>query len=141
MIEITSTLTIGEDEIHLDFIPSSGPGGQNVNKVATTALLRFDIHNSPSLPPEVKERLIRLAGNKVTKEGGLIIVAKRYRTQEQNRSDAVHRLVLLIQKAAVEPRQRTATRPSAAARERRIRAKKHRGEIKRERRSSPDEYE
>lgn len=140
MIEITPSLSIGEDEIHLDFIPSSGPGGQNVNKVATTAQLRFDIRNSPSLPPEVKARLIKLAGNRVTKEGNLIIEAKRYRTQEQNRADAILRLVRLIQKAAVEPRQRTATRPSAAARERRIRAKKRRGEIKRERRSSPDEY-
>ncbi len=139
MIEITSSISIDENEIRLDFIPSSGPGGQNVNKVATTAQLRFDIRSSPSLSPEVKERLITLAGNKVTKEGILIIEAKRFRTQEQNRSDATNRLVHLIQKALVEPRKRTPTRPSAAAREARIRAKKQRGVIKRDRRSIPDE--
>jgi ribosome-associated protein len=141
MIEITPSLSINEDEIQIDFIHSSGPGGQNVNKVATTAQLKFDISGSPSLPQDVKARLVKLAGNRMTKEGSLVIEAKRYRTQEQNRADAIQRLAHLIQKAAAEPRKRTPTRPSAAAQERRIRVKKRRGEIKRERRSSPDEYD
>jgi ribosome-associated protein len=141
MIEITSSISIDENELRLDYIHASGPGGQNVNKVASTAQLRFDIRKTQSLTPDVKERLIKLAGNRVTKEEILIIEAKRYRTQEQNRSDAIDRLVHLVQKAVVEPRKRTATRPSAAARESRIRAKKQRGEIKRDRRSTPEDID
>ena len=93
MIEVTSSVKIDDSEIQLDFIPASGPGGQNVNKVATSVQLRFDVRNSPSLDPDVKERLIKLAGSRVTDEGILIIEAKRYRTQEQNRFDAIQRLI------------------------------------------------
>ena len=97
MIEVTSSVKIDESEIQLDFIRASGPGGQNVNKVASSVQLRFDVRNSPSLDPDVKERLIKLAGNRVTEDGILIIEAKRYRTQEQNRFDATERLITLIQ--------------------------------------------
>jgi ribosome-associated protein len=134
MIEITSQLMINESEIQLDYVHASGPGGQNVNKIASSVQLRFDIANSPSLEPGVKERLIKLAGHRVTEQGVLIIEAKRYRTQEQNRLDAIQRLVRLIQKAQVRPKLRRATRPTAAARAARLAAKKKRGEIKRLRR-------
>jgi len=99
MIEVISSLKIDESEIHFDFIRASGPGGQNVNKVASSVQLRFDVRNSPSLYPDVKDRLIKLAGSRMTDEGVLLIEAKRYRTQEQNRLDAVQRLVSLIQQA------------------------------------------
>jgi ribosome-associated protein len=135
MIEITPSIYIGDNEVQLDFIHSSGPGGQNVNKVASSVQLRFDIHNSPSLEPEVKERLRKLAGNRVTGDGILIIEAKRFRTQEQNRLDAIQRLVILIQKALDEPMPRKVTHPSQASRIARLYDKKKRGEVKRSRRS------
>ncbi|MDO9129011.1 MAG: alternative ribosome rescue aminoacyl-tRNA hydrolase ArfB [Anaerolineales bacterium] len=133
MIEIVPSLSINESEITFAFIRASGPGGQNVNKVATAAQLRFDVRNSPSLPEEVKERLVKLAGKRITQEGILVIEAKRYRTQEQNREDALQRFSALIQKALEKPKSRRATRPSAAARARRIESKKRRAEIKRTR--------
>src|SRR4030066_354576 len=103
MIRITSTIAIDENEIHQEFIQASGPGGQNVNKVATAVQLRFDVANSPSLPDEVRERLLALGGRRVTKEGVLIIDARRFRSQEVNRQDAMERLVELIQGCAKAP--------------------------------------
>jgi ribosome-associated protein len=134
-MKITSTLSIPDNEVVLTFIRASGPGGQNVNKVSTTCQLRFDIRNSPVLPLEVKERLLRLAGTRLTQEGVIIIEAKRYRTQEQNRHDAEARLVFLIQKAMTRPKKRRPTRPSMAAKAERIETKKRRGTIKRLRQS------
>ena len=141
MISISSTLSIDESELHFDFIRSAGPGGQNVNKVATAVQLRFDVANTPSLPAEVKERLVKLAGSRMTEEGVLLIEAKRYRTQEQNRYDATQRLISLVQNALVKPKQRKATRPSVTARAARLADKKKRGETKRIRRYNPDEWE
>jgi ribosome-associated protein len=115
MIEITDSLSIHEEEIQISFIRASGPGGQNVNKVATSVQLRFDVRNSPGIDQGVKERLIRIAGNRVTTDGVLIIEAKRYRTQEKNRLDAIQRLVKFIQLALVIPKVRRATRPSLTA--------------------------
>jgi len=141
MIEVTSTVKIDESEIQLDFIRASGPGGQNVNKVASSVQLRFDVRNSHSLDPDVKERLIKLAGSRMTDEGILIIEAKRYRTQEQNRFDATERLKTWIQKALEVPKFRRATRPSLTAKAARVGDKKKRGEIKRTRRFDPAEWE
>ena len=141
MIEITPLIKIEESEIHLDFIRASGPGGQNVNKVASSVQLRFDVRNSPSLYPDVKERLIKLAGSRMTDEGILIIEAKRYRTQEQNRFDAIQRLITLIQKALEKPKVRRATRPSLTAKAARVGDKKKHGEIKRTRRLVPKDWE
>lgn len=139
MLPITPSLAIREEEIVLDFVRADGPGGQNINKVATAVQLRFDVRNSPSLPEEVKGRLLRLAGRRVTRDGVLIIEAKRFRTQEQNRDDALQRLAGLIRRAAALPRPRRPTRPGAAARARRLEAKKRRSAIKRLRQSKADE--
>jgi ribosome-associated protein len=141
MIEVTASVHIDDSEIQLDFIRASGPGGQNVNKVATSAQLRFDVRNSPSLDAEVKERLIKLAGSRMTNDGILIIEAKRYRTQEQNRLDAVQRLITIIQKALEKPKVRRATRPSLTAKANRVDDKKKHGAVKRIRRSTPGEWD
>jgi ribosome-associated protein len=141
MIEINPTLTIDESEVKLDFIRASGPGGQNINKVASSVQLRFDIRNSPSLAPDVKERLIKLAGSRVTEDGILIIEAKRYRTQEQNRFDATQRLITWIQKALEKPKERKATHPSLTAKAARVGDKKKHGETKRIRRYAPEDWE
>jgi ribosome-associated protein len=141
MIEISSSVSIDESEIHYDYIRASGPGGQNVNKVATSVQLRFDVRACPSLEADVKERLVRLAGSRVTEEGILIIEAKRYRTQEQNRLDAQQRLVLLVQKALEKPKIRKKTRPSVSSSAARVDEKKRRGAIKRIRRYNPENWE
>ena len=134
MIEITPSLQIDERELQIDFIRASGPGGQNVNKVATAVQLRFDVQTS-ALPEEVKARLRHLAGKRMTGEGVLLIEARRFRTQEQNREDAIQRLVELVQKSLVEPKKRKKTKPSAASKEKRLKEKKRRGENKKLRQS------
>ncbi len=141
MIEISPTIRIDEDEFQFDFIRSTGPGGQNVNKVATAVQLRWDVRATTALPPDVKERLVRLAGSRITGEGVLIIEARRYRTQEQNRFDAVQRLVALVRKALEAPKPRRKTRPSVTASAARVGAKRQRGELKRIRRYNPEEWE
>lgn len=133
MIRIAAAIRLEEAEIQERFIRSSGPGGQNVNKVATAVQLRFDIRNSRSLPAEVRERLIRLAGKRVTGEGVLVIEAARYRTQERNRRDARERLAEWVRKAAEPPARRRKTRPPAASKERRLEAKRLRSDTKRAR--------
>ena len=137
MIRVTGTITIKEEEINQQFIRASGPGGQNVNKVATAVQLRFDVAHSPSLPEDVRERLTRLAGKRMTKEGYLIIDARRFRTQEQNRQDSVARLVSLIRQAARRPKIRKRTKPTLAAKERRLESKHRRARIKELRRADP----
>src|SRR4051794_26489037 len=116
MISITRSIAIDENEIEESFIRSSGPGGQNVNKLATAVQIRFDVRRSPSLPPDVRERLERLAGRRLTREGILVITAQRHRTQPLNRQDALDRLIELIRAAAVRPIVRRATKPTAGSR-------------------------
>ncbi len=139
MIQVTETIAIEEGEIREEFVRASGPGGQNVNKVATAVQLRFDVANSPSLPEDVRERLVRLAGKRMTEEGVLIIDARRFRSQERNREDAIERLVELIRKAAEKPKVRRKTKPSGAARARRLESKRRQAEKKRLRRSIPSD--
>ena len=139
MIEITPAVKIEDSEITLDYIRASGPGGQNVNKVSTAVQLRFDLRNSPSLPLEVKERLTRLAAGRITDEGFLLIEAKRFRTQEQNRVDAIARLAALIQKSLEVPKKRRATRPTLASKTQRLQTKKKHGEVKKLRRGYIEE--
>ena len=140
MIRITESIRLDEGELRERFVRSSGPGGQNVNKVATAVQLRFDIRNSPSLTEEVRERLIRLAGKRVTRDGVLILEAGRFRTQEQNRRDARERLIRWVRKAAEPPRNRRETRPPVKSKERRLEAKRLRSETKRVRKPvSPSE--
>jgi ribosome-associated protein len=134
VIEVTPYLSIPENEITIEFIRASGPGGQNVNKVSTSVQLRFDIRRSPSLADEVKDRLINLAGSRVTADGVLVIEAKRYRTQEQNRLDAVNRLVIWVRKALERPSVRRPTRPGAAAKRARLDDKHEHSAIKQSRR-------
>lgn len=131
MIEITSTLSIDEREIIEDFVRSSGPGGQNVNKLSTAVQLRFDIRTSPSLPNDVAIRAQKLAGRKLTQEGVVVILAQRFRTQERNREDARERLVALLREAATPPPPpRKATKPSKAAKARRLDSKSRRSNVK-----------
>jgi ribosome-associated protein len=137
MIRITPSISIGERELEEQFIRSSGPGGQNVNKLASAVQLRFDVRRSPSLPDDVRTRLERLAGKRLTRDGVLVINSQRHRTQERNRDDARDRLVDLIRRAAVAPVPRRATKPTTGAGERRLQSKKHRATIKGLRRTKP----
>jgi len=131
MIAINDDLALDERELSETFIRASGPGGQNVNKVASAVQLRFDATGSPSLPEAVKARLVRLAGNRLTQDGVIVITAQRFRSQERNRADAVDRLVALIRRAAEPPKPRRKTRPSAAQREKRLAGKARRAVVKR----------
>jgi ribosome-associated protein len=130
MIRVTSQIGIDEREVEESFVRASGPGGQNVNKLATAVQLRFDVRSSPSLPAEVRDRLERLAGARLTRDGVLVITAQSHRTQGRNRQDALDRLVDLIRRAAIAPRLRRPTKPTKASRERRVEAKKHRAGLK-----------
>jgi ribosome-associated protein len=135
MIRVTAEISIEEREIEETFVRSSGPGGQNVNKLATAVQLRFDAGRSTSLPHGVRERLERLAGARLTREGVIVITAQRHRTQARNREDALERLIDLIRRAAITPRPRRPTKPTAGARRRRVEAKKRRSRLKRDRRT------
>ena len=130
MIRITQTIGIDPAEIREQFIRASGPGGQNVNKVATAVQLRFNVKTSPSLPEDVRLRLLGLGGKRITERGILIIDARRYRTRQHNRQDALDRLTDLIRRAAHKPKPRRKTKPTLASKERRLDAKKRRGQVK-----------
>jgi ribosome-associated protein len=137
MLRITDQIVIDERELEEQFVRSSGPGGQNVNKLETAVQLRFDVRHSPSLPHDVRARLERLAGQRLTKDGVLVIIAQRHRTQERNRQDALDRLIELVQRAAVAPKRRRPTKPTAGSRKRRLESKKRRGTIKGLRQAKP----
>lgn len=137
MIRINSSIALDDSEIEESFIRSSGPGGQNVNKVSSAVQLRFDVKASPSLPKEVKVRLTRLAGKKMTKDGVLVLTAQRHRSQDHNRQDALDRLVGLIRLAAIRPTLRKPTTPTRASRRKRLEVKKLRGTVKKLRRDRP----
>jgi ribosome-associated protein len=137
MIKITDNISISEDEVTETFVRSSGPGGQNVNKLSTAVELRFDVRGSRNLPDDVSVRLQKLAGRRLTKDGILVIEAQTHRTQERNRADALARLVALIRQAAVVPKPRKKTKPSRAAKAERVEHKVKRGRIKRLRSSKP----
>jgi ribosome-associated protein len=137
MIHVTAHISIDERKIEESFVRSSGPGGQNVNKLSTAVQLRFDVRHSPSLPDDVRARLERLAGSRLTRDGVLVIIAQSHRTQGRNRQDALDRLLELIRRAAVAPIKRRPTRPTKASHERRIEGKKRRSGIKSMRRARP----
>ena len=141
MIQITPSITLAESELEEEFVRSPGPGGQNVNKVATAVQLRFDVQRSPSLPEEVRQRLVALAGRRITAEGVLLLTARRFRTQERNRQDARERLVALIRQAADPPRVRRPTRVPAGTRAQRREDKRRRGDVKRSRQDLADDEE
>ncbi|WP_323992738.1 alternative ribosome rescue aminoacyl-tRNA hydrolase ArfB [Nguyenibacter sp. L1] len=138
-IAILPGLTLPDSEVTVSYILASGPGGQNVNKVATAAQLRFDAARSAALPERVRTRLLELAGSRATQDGVIVITARRFRTQLRNRQDAIERLAELIRQAAHRPAFRVATRPGRAARERRLQGKAHRAGIKRTRATHYDE--
>jgi ribosome-associated protein len=135
-MQVTPTIAVEESELDEQFVRASGPGGQNVNKVATAVQLRFDVDRSPSLSNELKQRLRAIAGSRMTADGVLVIDARRYRTQADNRQDARDRLVELIRQAAVRPKRRHKTKPTAASKERRLTTKRRRADTKRGRRNA-----
>ncbi len=137
MIRVTAQIGLDEREIEEHFVRASGPGGQNVNKLSTAVQLRFDVRGSPSLPSDVRARLERLAGSRLTRDGVLVITAQRHRTQARNRADALDRLIELIRHAAVVPVKRRPTKPTRASRERRIEGKRRRARVKHLRRTKP----
>jgi len=141
MIYISRDISIDEKEIEVDFVRSSGPGGQNINKVSTAVQLRFNIKQSLSLPVDVKKRLADLAGSRLSEKGEIIIEAKRFRTQTKNREDALQRLVVLIKQAAQKPKVRQKTKPSVSASAARVFDKKKRGAIKKIRNYNPEDWE
>jgi len=136
-IEITGTIALDPAEIEFSFVRSSGPGGQNVNKVSTAVQIRFDLKQSPSLPAGLKTRAAVLAGSRLTNDGVIVLTASSFRSQLQNRQDAVARLVALLQQAAIPPKHRRKTRPSLSAKRKRVDAKTRRGAIKSLRRTKP----
>ena len=130
MIQITTDISIDEKEIKMDFIRASGPGGQNVNKVSSAVQLRFDVYGSPSLPDDVRKRLTLLSGNRINEDGILIIDARRFRTQNRNRQDAIDRLIDLIEKSTIKPKRRLKTKPSVASKRRILEDKRRRSKRK-----------
>jgi len=137
MIRVNAQIELDEREIQEAFVRASGPGGQNVNKVSTAVQLRFDVAHSPSLPDPVRERLMNLAGRRLTQDGVLIIEAERFRSQRRNRDDALERLIELVREACEEDKPRHATRPTLASRKRRLESKQRRGETKKQRGAKP----
>ena len=140
MVQILPFRSIDEDSLSIEYFKASGPGGQNINKVATAVRIRFDFQSTSSLSTDEKKRLINLAGNRITDDGFLIIEAKRYRTQEKNRLDGIQRLTNLLRAAIAIPKSRIKTKPSKSARALRTNEKKRRGEIKKNRRFIPEDW-
>ena len=140
-IFVNERISLADDEVIEQFVRSPGPGGQNVNKLATAVQLRFDAYGSPSLPDDVRTRLLALAGTRATKHGEIVISAHRFRTRERNREDALERLVSLVRRAAAAPKPRKPTKPSAASKRRRLANKRRRSQLKHARRRQVDDTE